>query len=375
MRAVLVDDEPLILAHLEKLLQEIKGIDVIGTYSNPHHALQWVEQNQPDVVFLDVEMPELSGIELAEKVVRLWPQINIVFVTAYSEYAVKAFELHAVDYLLKPVKRERLAETVRRFQLDTAEQQPVSSAPMVCCFQSLQFKQPGLDQFHTVDVRWRTAKAKELFAFLLHHRQKPVRKDIILDLFWPETDESKGFTQLYTTIYQIRKTLKSLGIHINIASHDNYYVLDLNEVKLDVEEWEKGIASLSPITPATLEEHQALIDLYEGNYLEDCGYLWSEGEKERLRSLWLNHITHVAQFLVGRREYPQAVILYNRAQEIHPYTEDSYFMLMQLYDKLQDRHSVELQYERLTCMLAEQFNQEPRQQVKDWYCHWSGVVL
>ncbi|WP_240613646.1 response regulator [Pueribacillus theae] len=369
MRAILVDDEPLILAHFEKIVKDIHGIEIIGVFINPNEALTAILQTKPDVVFLDIEMPELNGLEVAEQIQSSFPQTNIVFITAYSDYAVKAFELNAVDYLLKPVRHERLVETIRRLNKSNTHPKAPTRAPMICCFQSLQFKWSN-DLSQKLDVRWRTNKARELFAFLVHYRQKPVRKDMILDLFWPDTDWDKGFTQLYTAIYQIRKTLGSINFDIRITSHENSYMLDLNEVKVDVDEWEKGINECSSVTRDTLPVHQKLIDLFQGDYLAENDFIWAENERERLRTLWLNHVTKVSKFLVANGEYAKAVELYDRIQKRHPHVEDSYFMLMQLYDRLGERYYVEQQYEKLTKMLADEFSVRPRQEVQIWHRNW-----
>ncbi len=368
MKVILVDDEPLILAHLEKLIQKITGINIIGTYSNAHDVMEAIEHEQPDVIFLDVEMPEVNGIELAERIQSRWSQVNIVFVTAYSEYAVQAFDLNAVDYLLKPVSFERMVKTFSRLRKeDKASNHESTIERMVCCFHSLQFKSPS--QKNT-NIRWRTAKAKELFAFLLQHRGKPISKDIILDLFWPETEIDKGFSHLYTTIYQIRKMLKTVNFNIKIISIDNNYVLDLNGVRFDVEYWEQQVSLLPSLTKETLPLYEEILEMYRGDYLAEDGYLWAESERERLRTVWLNQMLKVTSFLVSLGKYTQALAYYHRVQEIFPYVEDNYFMLMQMYDKLGDRNSVEIQYTNLKEMCATEFGVEPKDEIQTWYKQW-----
>ena len=112
-RAVLADDEPRARQFMEKLLGEQPEIEVVATARGGIEALQRINQHRPDVVFLDIHMPDLSGLEVARHL-RGADAPVIVFVTAYDRYAVEAFELAALDYVLKPVKRDRLAETVRR---------------------------------------------------------------------------------------------------------------------------------------------------------------------------------------------------------------------------------------------------------------------
>lgn len=113
MRAFLIDDEPLALRRLERMARETGELDVIGSSSDPVEAVEQVRKLQPDVLFLDIEMPGLNGFELLRQ---LDPQPLVVFTTAYNQYALKAFEVNSVDYLLKPVEREQLDRALRKAQ-------------------------------------------------------------------------------------------------------------------------------------------------------------------------------------------------------------------------------------------------------------------
>ncbi|MEZ2660331.1 response regulator [Aneurinibacillus aneurinilyticus] len=376
MRAVLVDDEKLALNYLEKLLSGHGDFEIIGKYQNPDQAFEAIVRDKPDVVFLDIEMPGTNGIEMAERLERCLHNINIVFVTAYDEHAIKAFELNAIDYILKPAQRSRLIKTVQRLldtHKDSETASPRARPVMIRCFQSLQIELPQSHQ-QPVMIRWRTSKAQELFAYLLHYRGQLVRKDALLELFWPETDWKKGFTQLYTTIYQVRKTLENTGADVHITSLDKGYRLDLNNVELDVQQWEEGINKALPITDNTLSEHLKLLNLYQGDYLADYDYLWAESERQRLREMWLRHALQVADYVASQGKHVEALALYQRIQLFHPHVEESYFMLMCLYDALGDRNSVELQYANLQEMLRSEFDVEPQQRIQLWYFDWKKKI-
>ena len=374
MRAILVDDEHLALRYLGKLLQEIDGVEIIGTYMNPYEAIGAILIVKPDIVFLDIEMPEMNGIELAEQIEQSLPTTHIVFITAFSEYAVKAFEVNAVDYIVKPVQRNRLRKTLWRITkepTETASSTVPSRLARVDMFQSLSFAWGG-DISETIDVRWRTSKVRGIFALLLQNRGAFVQKDLLLELFWPEMDLEKGFMQLYSTVYQIRKTIAATNFDMSIVNHENSYRLDLNGVTVDVDEWEKGLEQVDAVTAQTLEEHRNLLNLYQGDYLENEGYVWAEGERERLRVLWLQHTFKVADYLVADRQFGEAVSLYLRVQMAQPFLDESYFKLMQLYGELSDHRSVELQYSQLIAMLLEEYDAEPRAVIREWYEEWLG---
>ncbi len=112
---VIVDDEPPALAKLRRLLQSETDINIIGEAGDGISALQITEQLQPDIVFLDIQMPELDGLAVASNLCAS-SNTKVVFVTGFNEYAIQAFELNAVDYLLKPYNRQRLHKTLDRIR-------------------------------------------------------------------------------------------------------------------------------------------------------------------------------------------------------------------------------------------------------------------
>lgn len=113
IRTLIVDDEPLARTRLRSLLSEYDQIEVIGECASGTEAVAAIERDQPQLVFLDVQMPEGSGFDVLEALESERRPV-IIFVTAFDSYAVRAFDFHAVDYLLKPVDRERFADAVER---------------------------------------------------------------------------------------------------------------------------------------------------------------------------------------------------------------------------------------------------------------------
>jgi two-component system LytT family response regulator len=111
MRTVIVDDEPLAREGLRILLAEYEDIEVVGEAGNGADALALADDVRPDLMFVDVQMPGMTGLELAAA---LPVDCSIVFVTAYDEFALKAFDVHALDYVLKPIDEQRFAEAIRR---------------------------------------------------------------------------------------------------------------------------------------------------------------------------------------------------------------------------------------------------------------------
>lgn len=137
MRVILVDDESIALDALSEILEGFPGIEIQGKYSSPKKFLEEVAVKKPDVVFLDIEMPVFDGFTVAEEMAHMVPDTRIVFVTAYNEYAIKAFEINAIDYVLKPISRERLSSTVNRIKSSAAKGEYINKTVQEAVFSTL----------------------------------------------------------------------------------------------------------------------------------------------------------------------------------------------------------------------------------------------
>lgn len=111
IKTLLVDDERLARQELAQLLSRFSNLEIIGEATNGHEAVQLIEELQPDLVFLDIEMPGLTGFQVLEQL-SVVPQI--IFATAYDEFAIKAFEANAIDYILKPINADRLEQAINK---------------------------------------------------------------------------------------------------------------------------------------------------------------------------------------------------------------------------------------------------------------------
>ncbi|MGH1386658.1 LytR/AlgR family response regulator transcription factor [Kordia sp.] len=117
LKAIIVDDEPKAIELLENYCNRIPNIECMQTFRNPVKALIYIEKQKPDVVFLDINMPNLSGIQAAKIIPK---PTRIIFTTAYAEYAVESYELNASDYLLKPITFQRFIKAIDKLQLSSS---------------------------------------------------------------------------------------------------------------------------------------------------------------------------------------------------------------------------------------------------------------
>lgn len=145
LRAIIVDDERLSLNQLSWVLSESGEVVICQTFQNPVKAYEYARDNPIDIAFLDISMPEVSGMKLSRQLHELYEAMDVVFVTGYEEYALQAFDASATDYLLKPVSAERVRQT-----LDKIRRRPrrpeVEPVLEVCMFGGFKLLHPGPDR-------------------------------------------------------------------------------------------------------------------------------------------------------------------------------------------------------------------------------------
>ncbi len=127
MRAIIIDDERLARAELRKLLQDFPEVEVVDEAANADEGIAKIEAQNPDLIFLDIQMPGKTGFDMLSSLAK---SPNVIFTTAYDEYALKAFEVNALDYLLKPVEPKRLADAIQKLHFIEAKE-PVSNGENV----------------------------------------------------------------------------------------------------------------------------------------------------------------------------------------------------------------------------------------------------
>lgn len=203
------------------------------------------------------------------------------------------------------------------------------------------------------NVKWRTAKARELFVYLVQNHEEFVRKDILIELLWSDLKIDNAYDNLYSTIYHIRKTLEAISVNIDIISTVHGYELQFNDVKYDVEIWGSGLGQLENLSKETYFDCQEIMKLYTGDYLVEETYVWKENEQERLRVLYIAKSKDIIDYLIGQEKYTEAILQALHLQRMYPYMDYSYFMLMQLYDEFGDLYNVERQYNKLKRILEE----------------------
>lgn len=265
IRIAAVDDEMHVLERFERMVTDVKEIELCGLFETGEQLLFYLKENSLDAVFLDIEMPGVSGLQLAQEILNLNEDIEIIFVTAFNQYAIEAFEVQAMDYIMKPLTEERLGKAIGRL-LRMKRSIRKSGKPFIQCFGDFEVFLKG------EPLVWKNSKAKEVLAYLVQKAGVPVTWEKIAAAVWPDYNAEKAQTNFHATTYLLRKTLSQVGMTQILESGRGKYRILIDEVKCDVYQLEE----LIKCNELKGTEGFLLIEqLRQKGYMEGNGYIWA----------------------------------------------------------------------------------------------------
>ena len=399
LKVIIVDDEELAIERLSDLLAESGGVEILETFAEPESAFQYLQNQRADAAFLDISLPGYDGLQLADAIMNIQSDLDVVFVTGYDEYAVKAFELNAVDYLLKPVSKERLEKTIvnltkirmEKLILEKLRKENMrpETLPMekihpevegggifeegdikdcesratlteIHCLGKFQLLQGG----ERLSIRWRTAKTEELFAFLLCFGRTPVSRDSVMESLWPESDPQKAMDMLNVTTYNLRKSLNSIGMKDCIKSSRSSLWIEGDFFTCDVNRFEEILKEFLPGRAHSIREMERAINFYQGDYLEEKDYLWAQDIREEMKKAFLKILEEVSELYFNDGMTAPAIDSLKRILASDPLKEEIHEKLIRLYLHLGNRVEAERQYRLLKELLLRELGIEPDKGIK-----------
>jgi two-component system, LytTR family, response regulator len=357
LRAIVVDDEWYNLEEIADLVDATGFIQVIEKHMNPKKALQNAELSKPDLAFLDIEMPEIDGITLAERLYQICPGIRVVFITSWNQYAVQAFDLSAIDYILKPIKKERFLKMVNKIKSEYDRNEYSNSRIKISCFDKLEVSIGGLP------VKWERAKAEELFAYLLLHHGSYVHKESIIQDLWMGYETDKALRILQTVVCRIRNVFANRSKEILLDYSQNKYALLLQDVDCDLLEIENALSHYKIEDESTYEHIENALSLYKSGFLVHQGYLWSLEKDEKLRK----ELIRIRKEIIARYydesrkedmcHHLQKLIL------LAPYDSEANYQLLKYWIEKQEEDKARNHYEWLSKLLKDQYDMKMPQNI------------
>lgn len=331
-KVIVIDDEPMSVNRLTGLLNKTGEVEVVAGYSDPEEALMAKVAGSIDIAFVDVEMPAISGLVLAEKLQEQNPGLQVVMVTAHDHYALEAFQAHAVGYLLKPVTLSSITR-----QMNMMNQKRRGRMQSEESF-ALNIKTFGLFQCFTCNdepdyFSWRTAKTKELLAFLNYHQGSPVTRDIILENLWPEMELDKAVKNFHATGYYLRETLKKRNLDHLLERKSGTYRLKWEEVKSDEKTFTDAVTIMMKGNPG-VETLETILQIHENSYCGVDDYRWADDRRNNYDSLHLRAMATLAEKLDEMADDKKKLYVLKEMIKQDPYHEMAHEKIIEVYLKV-----------------------------------------
>ena len=260
MHIMATDDEQSALNVLMGAIREAVPLATVHGIRNPVEALEFMKETKCEVAFLDIQMREMSGIVLARKIKELYPKVNVVFVTGYSQYANEAFDLHASGYVYKPVTADKIVAEMENLR------NPVKWKETGICvntFGSFELIVQG------EEVSFGREKSKEMLAYLVDKQGKSATRKELASVLLERDDYSRA-TQNYLSkiVKELVTVLERVGAEKMLKRGMNSYAVDVNAFFCDLYDYEKD-----NVTPDELNR-------FQGEYMKQ--YSWAEVTLARL---------------------------------------------------------------------------------------------
>lgn len=254
MRVLIADDESLAREDTKAVIKKIKPEAELVCADNYVTALEAAREKKIDVAMLDIEMPGMSGLELAVKLKEINPDVNIIFVTAYSKYALEAHSMYASGYLLKPIVAEEAVQAFSNLR-----------HPVPCQTNREQLKVQCFGNFevfyHDEPVNFPRAKAKEIFAYLVDLKGAAANTGKLCAVLWEDSTEvEKNRHYLRNLISDIKKTLHTCHADEVFYCKRNQFAIDPDKIECDYYNF--------------LKKDVSAINSYHGDYMKQ--YSWAE---------------------------------------------------------------------------------------------------
>lgn len=363
--AILVDDEVPALEELQYHLSKYPEVSVIDMYSNPMEAIAAIQAKKPDLIFLDIDMPFINGMEFALKIQDINIKTEIVFVTAHHEYSLQAFEVHALDYILKPIADERFSKTMARVieQCNIRNDQSKKSGSVyIKCFGKFDIIKNDKSEV----LKWRTAKTRELFLYLLCRHNKTITKSELINVLFDGFEEKKAQNNLYVTMFYLKKILDIFGTR-EISINENY-TLNVSPGICDFIDFMSSIDN-DLDSDDKIEELETIMGKCKGLYLEEEDYFWAIETREFMDRKYEELSLFIADYYIERKQDRKAINTLIRLLRNNPLSEDGSKKILDIYMSQGNYEQYKKFYKEYEKTMQEEFDLEPEPKYSDYYLH------
>lgn len=346
IRVIIADDELPALKMAESVLRAIDDIQICGAFSDPDQLLERIPTIEADLLLLDIKMPGLHGLELAGRINEIRSDIFIVFVTAYDSYALDAFEIEALDYIMKPITEDRIKKMLERYLKRCGVQKKNEEQRRIYV---RSFGRFSVETDDGKTMKFRTVKTEELLAFLIHHQGSPVSKEKIMEELWYDRDTDKAQSILYTTLYQLRKDLENFGLG-NVIQNSRKEG-GICRVLWSPDYWDCAeyikLYKQHKDGKLTVENVKYAVEIYKNGYLSENGYRWAVEKNAELELNFFELLENVVYNEVRNQRFELALLYLKKWVEIFPLTESIHNKIIAIHLLLGNQKAAIMHYQKV----------------------------
>lgn len=375
MKMMIVDDEPAMRLTIEQMVKRMDDVEaeIVGSFADAAEAIAFVKEQQADLAFVDIQIAEDNGLELARMLREIHADLDIVFITSHREFALDAFEAYPLDYIVKPISKQRLAQTVTRAcEKRQARHKPSSEQPAVSRLSVRGLGSMRAFSGHAGEVKWLSRKSQELFAYLLMYRGESAGKGQILKDIFPERSLKSAETYLHTAVYQLRRALAPHGLKEIVRTANEQYRLELNHVNVDFIEFERAANSITGLHDDQIADALMLESRYAADLFEDKSYEWSLVERDRLAIVYETCTKKIIQALMERHRLAEAKQLIIKLIARNELDEELNASLLTLYGMMNKKQLLHSHYEQYCALLRRELNLAPSHEITSVYERYKG---
>lgn len=317
---------------------------------------EYIQHYAPHAIILETCYMAISGIEVATYINERYPQLHIIFMTKHKHYALRAFEMKVVDYLVHPITPVRLNKMVRKLHALNEELEMTQRIYIDV------LGQVTVKDYQFVPIKTRTKKATELLCFLWYTQQAPPSRDLVIEALWPNIPVQKAIELLHSILYQLRKTLRTHGYQDAIIVRNRRY-----QLMIDVVADSKCVKALMATLPYEQASVDSILRYYQGEAFEEVSYPWATTLQQEIQYKLRHYFVQVLEQDVSAASKEQV------AQHLHrwqTYDEQCVLALMKYYNDRQQRSKIIEVYTKASERIREELGVDMPATVEEMYTYY-----
>ena len=357
MKIAAIDDDKATLYILKKMLLKIPDTDSVETFQNVYDLEKYLLYNKVDLIFVDIKIMDEDGLVCAKKMKDLYPEMIIIFLTSHAEYALEAFDVYALDYIIKPISEERLYKTIEQAKRYITKSEEKSYLLYIYCLGGCDVK----DSCGTT-IKFLSSKSEELFLYLLSYNDRTVNKWKIIDDLFPEMPISNAEIYLNTTIYKLRKVLQAADVKDIIISSNGGYVMNSSGLYIDYTDFNNKISIIDHRQRNWVTVAIEIEQLFDGELYGEKDYKWSYFNRERLTNSYTSFAKGLCSYII-LENMPELMVkalnILKKLEALDELDQETACLIMKVYTELRDKAALEKYYSKFCKTLKKELGIAP----------------